>query len=428
MKSIFPLLKCAMLAAALCGIAIRGGMCADAAEGKTDGRGLLQQGVRDPSADTDGDDAEGNEGRRMLLTADSLWEKAKVLAADGKKEQALAAYRHSDETYGLIQKFYPLWEVQTVLDRRARVKAALTHLANGERADDAGPDGDVKPLQEKPGILSHSKSGGNGPAANTAAWVPGLEETRVDNTWIEWNEKFNAMTLRVWKKIYWKPVLWADAMTHLGMLVLVAVALLYYRLRGLKKFWMCWQRYWAKMADVLVLWPVSTVIFLVRDRCDLWSAKVALDVVYVFLILGYFVAMISRSGVTFGKKLFGVKVVDARTGGSVPVGRVALREALLMVPAITLLTVRGLIMWAVGNGKVEYAPLLRFVWEARVWIFFGWLALDIGTMFFNAKGRMLHDYLAGTKVVRTWGEPAEEKEEENAGQDEVDEEKEAYDY
>lgn len=427
MKSLFPPLRRAVLAAAICGIAIRAGICVDSTDVKTDDRGFMQQGVRDPSPGTDADDADGNEGRRMLLTADSLWEKAKVKAADGKKEEALAAYRHADETYGLIQKFYPLWEVQTVLDRRARVKAAMGHLANGEPMDDAGPDGGVKitSKREKPGILSNPKMGGNGPEANTASWVPGLGENRVDNTWIEWNEKFNAATLRVWKKIYWSPMLWTDAITRLCALVLMAMALLYYWLRPARK-WMCWLRYWAQMADVVVLWPVSTVIFLVRDHCDSWSAKVTLDGVYVLLVWCYFVGMISRSGMTLGKMLFAVKVVDVRTGGSVPVGRAALRETLLAVPALTLLMARALIMWAVGNDKVEAAPLLRFMWEARIWIFFGWLLVDIGTMFFNAEGRTLHDYLAGTKVVKTRGETAteEEKEDGEAGRDEA----EAYDY
>jgi len=112
----------------------------------------------------------------------------------------------------------------------------------------------------------------------------------------------------------------------------------------------------------------------------------------------YSVLLHARFGRTVGKKLLRVKVLDIG-GVVVPSLRQAfLRDiGLVVLNTATVAYVIYLVFTVVYTSDGEVAGLPG---ELIMWAAMGWLALELLTMLTNGKRRALHDYIAGTVVVR----------------------------
>lgn len=154
------------------------------------------------------------------------------------------------------------------------------------------------------------------------------------------------------------------------------------------------------VASLLVMLPVG-FIDNADDHIGLLSTLTILAVcIQIVIPFAYTALMHARYGQTVGKMLTGVRVVDAVTGGPISTKQAWLREGLPLVLwglALVYLATN----WAVESSDLQ-ANTGKMLSGLMVLLSLGriWLVLEILTMFTNARRRALHDYIAGTVVVR----------------------------
>lgn len=165
------------------------------------------------------------------------------------------------------------------------------------------------------------------------------------------------------------------------------------------RYFTFWRRFWASFVDVLVFLPLGFVEgFLSSPERGslvliLWST--------ISHIIGwlYSVLLHARYGQTLGKMLTGVKVLDL-SEERIP----SFRQALLRDIGPIVLNALSLayVIYLIVSGKYGRAgEVSTLPFEVLTWAAFGWALLEIITMATDEKRRALHDYIAGTVVVRS---------------------------
>jgi uncharacterized RDD family membrane protein YckC len=159
-----------------------------------------------------------------------------------------------------------------------------------------------------------------------------------------------------------------------------------------------WRRLGARMVDGIVLCPLNWLA--VSVQADQWSAPI-LVLWYVLLhsvTLAYNLYFLSRYGATLGKMLTGVKVMDVAEA-RLP----SLREAFMRDIGLVVINVWALCyltLLVATDRYVSYPDLIQQLGMPFAWTVFAWGALEVITMVASPKRRALHDYIAGTVVVR----------------------------
>lgn len=156
-----------------------------------------------------------------------------------------------------------------------------------------------------------------------------------------------------------------------------------------------WHRFWASGVDALLFSPLYVAEYW-QCRQELpVGARVAWYTLLAIAGPAYVIYCHGRFGQTLGKRLLRIKVLDVG-GGPLRFGQ-AVRRELLNLPgqvwgfAVTLLAVlQGVSPYA--PEQLQHAPPIALEWS--------WFALELVTMLTNAKRRSLHDFLAGSVVVR----------------------------
>jgi uncharacterized RDD family membrane protein YckC len=169
-----------------------------------------------------------------------------------------------------------------------------------------------------------------------------------------------------------------------------------------------WQRLGALLIDGLCLLPATGVQFI--PRLSLWIYLVW----YVTGIVAaevYNVSLHAIWGKTVGKMLLGIKVVKT-DGMAIGWSRALLRASVDLV--LSLVTVaseiiflsgvdpmkwRDLSMWQRAELR-EQSPVTRFD-EWSFYLLLAWTLSEVIVMLTNKRRRALHDFLAGTVVVKT---------------------------
>jgi uncharacterized RDD family membrane protein YckC len=156
-------------------------------------------------------------------------------------------------------------------------------------------------------------------------------------------------------------------------------------------------RFWAGLIDAAILLPLLGL--------DLWleehlHSPVLLALWFIAYSLSfdiYSVAMHTRYGQTLGKMVMGVKVLD------ISERKLSLRQALLRdcVPIIfdLLIIYEGLPAVVSGASRAD-ATELSLVMEVAAYGSLLWFAAELLTMLFSSKRRALHDFIAGSVVIR----------------------------
>lgn len=162
-------------------------------------------------------------------------------------------------------------------------------------------------------------------------------------------------------------------------------------------------RFWAPAIDACVVWPVDflAVILLALKLPTYWTALIL--IVQNLAWLTYTVLMHAKFGQTIGKKMCGVKVVDFRTEGRISFRQALIREGIPILLSLGLLGYEISIMVAEKRADIVVSDLAKLgstFWFLLMLPSF-WFGAEVVTMLFSAKRRALHDYLAGTVVVRT---------------------------
>ncbi len=200
----------------------------------------------------------------------------------------------------------------------------------------------------------------------------------------------------------------SDALWTLGIeLVIVLAVWAYHRRRTVAaadRYCTFWPRFWAESGDALVLWPLSLASAMASSAGASSEVMVVASGVVSVAAFVYTAVMHGRFGQTVGKMVVRVQVVDARTGDRISWRQAFVRESIPL--AMTL----GLLAWVLVSPPIDVQPLEAAAdsvapTSAAAWLLFAlpmlWFAAEIVTMLTNAKRRALHDFVAGTVVVRT---------------------------
>ena len=156
-----------------------------------------------------------------------------------------------------------------------------------------------------------------------------------------------------------------------------------------------WRRFWAGIFDGLLFLPFEWAMDVVWSK-DLSSVpSVVWFFVSYFSFSIYVVAMHGRFGQTVGKMITGVTVLREDNEESISYRQSFIRES----PYIAILLIGWIAVayyLVTNSGLAEYQKFdLLLGYVGLVWFF-----LEIVTMLFNNKRRALHDFIAGTVVVR----------------------------
>lgn len=193
---------------------------------------------------------------------------------------------------------------------------------------------------------------------------------------------------------------------------------------GLAVFWRCrvyyakrrygsseryqtfWPRFFSMWCDGLVLWPLTGLHLLLAGAEAPGFVQAIAVVLTSVATWTYIVWLHARYGATVGKMNCRVRIVDAVTEEPIGLRQAFVRElcpiaagVIVLVQDVVLLTSGRLtlnpaahhsrpIQQVGGFGFINSIPVL-------------WFVAEVVTMLTNDKRRALHDWIAGTVVVRT---------------------------
>jgi len=198
-------------------------------------------------------------------------------------------------------------------------------------------------------------------------------------------------------------------LTSLGVILLIALLVWrYYRRRSFplaERYSTFGPRFWTASVDSCVLWPLGFITEVLLSLSIPRILAALLLIVESLAWLIYTVVMHARYGQTVGKMVTKVRVVDVRTEGSISWRQAWLREGIPMVLSlgflgweVSLILTGSLSPGAVASGEALTASRGFWLLTALPGL---WFVAEVLTMLTNQKRRALHDFIAGTVVVRT---------------------------
>jgi uncharacterized RDD family membrane protein YckC len=169
-----------------------------------------------------------------------------------------------------------------------------------------------------------------------------------------------------------------------------------------------WPRLGAILIDLVVLAPVIAVSFwtLTVSRTTALFFELPVAVAFAF----YNIYFVGRWGQTIGKMALKIRVVSLN-GEEAGFKRAFYRHAVDLAFSIAM---SALVIYALMSVTDHEYSLLAFderlalienktgVWTSILnWLSFAWTGSELIVLLLNEKRRALHDYIAGTAVVRT---------------------------
>jgi uncharacterized RDD family membrane protein YckC len=158
------------------------------------------------------------------------------------------------------------------------------------------------------------------------------------------------------------------------------------------------QRFFAAIIDGLILLP-----FVYFDELILvWTNPIWLLILWLPIShsVGWLYSVLLHGfyGQTLGKGICKIRVVDNVTEQPITMRQAFLRDGVIIVLNISLLI---LALYEVIGGESAEPAFFQETRGALDFIALIWASLEIITSLFNQKRRALHDFIAGTVVVRT---------------------------
>src|SRR4051794_7265852 len=173
-----------------------------------------------------------------------------------------------------------------------------------------------------------------------------------------------------------------------------------------------WRRLGALYVDTLLLLPIAVVLFAVGSQMTAPASLFVLHLIGSLYGVGYSVFFHARFGQTLGKMLTHIRVVDLSTNA------IGLQQAIWRDGPSILLSIAtaGLGADAIANGHNPFN-----MWDPAAalppWLVIAnllWILAEFVTMLTNNRRRAIHDWIAGTLVVRT-SAPSAAPADQNAG-------------
>ena len=170
-----------------------------------------------------------------------------------------------------------------------------------------------------------------------------------------------------------------------------------------------WRRLGAMIADAVVFLPLLPLTRWLQHHYRFYDCYAIGP--WVLIDIAYFVWLVSRFGGTPGKLLFGLRVV--RADGS-PIGfqRAMLRQAPELILWLACAVAIGIPLAAMSDAdylefsadphRYKALEALAPAWYEPVYFLYAtWVYGEVLVLLTNKKRRALHDFLAGSVVIRT---------------------------
>ena len=166
------------------------------------------------------------------------------------------------------------------------------------------------------------------------------------------------------------------------------------------KFKTFWRRFWAGWLDALVLLPLCWLTPLFVTQSSPRAAIVFWLIISSFAYVAYSICLHGLKGQTLGKMVCKIRVVDI-SENPLSMRKAFLRDIFNLV--FTLLHVVCLILNLDLYIKTQTAPETTTL-PAWYWVLtysaLGLFVIEMLTMLTNEKRRALHDWIAGSVVIK----------------------------
>ncbi|RHW75242.1 RDD family protein [Colwellia sp. RSH04] len=169
------------------------------------------------------------------------------------------------------------------------------------------------------------------------------------------------------------------------------------KLQELDKYATFGPRFWASIIDGVVISVLSAILVFLGTQAG-GGIQTILGYIDTVQFAVYSVALHTLYGQTFGKMALDVKVVDYLTENHISFKQAFLRDC---VPVVMLILLLIASIFVPAEQAGETPDWLIYAMMAFGISYFLWHLLEIITMLFNEKNRALHDFIAGTVVIRT---------------------------
>ena len=171
----------------------------------------------------------------------------------------------------------------------------------------------------------------------------------------------------------------------------------------MNKYQTTMQRFWAGVVDGVILIPLSWVDDLVYGTASSTALIISWMLISYPAYWLYSVLMHGFYGQTLGKMLLRVKVLD------VSEAPITMRQAFLRDSIYILINTAALIItiYFILSGRETDAEAIVTANTVLLTAALVWFLAEILTCLTNAKRRAVHDFIAGTVVVKTEPLPAE---------------------
>lgn len=171
-----------------------------------------------------------------------------------------------------------------------------------------------------------------------------------------------------------------------------------------------WRRAAAAIVDALILGISFEVIYWLVTNYNHSGGYVDENYRWTLFLsvssIAYSVLMHWRYGQTVGKMIAGIKVIDKSETKNITLLQAVLRDIFYILTETALLIIIGSYVMHESTDVFQETVYLQKVQQAAYWqqlndnIGFAWAIIELVTMLSNTKRMALHDYIAGTVVVR----------------------------
>jgi len=157
------------------------------------------------------------------------------------------------------------------------------------------------------------------------------------------------------------------------------------------------KRLGAALVDGIVFMPLLIVDQWLAGRSDSNTLIISWTIFTTFLTLFYSIFTHYKYGQTIGKWVVGVKVIDMSETKTLTLRQSFLRDSFYL--AIEIIGLIYFMFLVLQIGKTEYIlnDYRSFADQPILW----WTLIELVSMMTNLKRRAVHDFIAGSVVVRT---------------------------
>jgi uncharacterized RDD family membrane protein YckC len=164
-----------------------------------------------------------------------------------------------------------------------------------------------------------------------------------------------------------------------------------------------WPRFGAAFLDSAALAPLLWIDQVLWSFTDSSMLLFLWVLIYQGITLAYNVGFLYLFGQTPGKMATGVIIFD-NSDQKLTLNQAILRNivTIIVTPIVIVLVACNLLNGQLANRGLGDGQFLMWFFAIGI----GWVVLEFITMLFNSKRRAIHDWIAGTVVVR---QPIEER-------------------